>query len=249
MRIDSLFKVFGFFGVILFVGGIARDLRNRSHEQQMPVKRNRRDINFIRHHAETNRIYPVGVIRIIHYSVVGRRKQEVDPLFKVGIFLFRGGIVAVQFIRQIRHHKIRHTNRVCGSATRIERRGIAYLPARKLRVGYIARELGEEPRHIAVISRLIKSCAEVVEPAETLVALRAVGQNGMFVVMLGSYGYLVQIVKRFVRATETADYRRIGVNVFRDYLFKFDFSAESHFGILESVISKSRMPFFGCLSA
>ena len=246
--VNRLFNLFRSRGVKLLVLFLARNEGNFRHKFKVPVKGKSGNEKIVRFHSEAGRIYPVGVIRVRHYAVFSLGKQKIYPLFKVRIFRLYDRIVAVKRIAVKGHHKIDHANGVGGSAARIERRSVAYLSAFKLSVGYICGELREKRRHIAVVNGLIKSCTEVVEPAETLVSLRTIGQNGMLVVMLRSHGDFVQIIEFFVGTCEFSDYFRICVNVFRDYLFNRRFARNLYFDVLKAVVGEPRHISFYALA-
>lgn len=131
-----------------------------------------------------------------------------------------------------------------GHAARIIGSRIADAALRRLRVSDVAYKFGNEPRHIHVIHRLINAGTQIVEPAEPLVALGTVGENGMLVVLFGAHRDLVQGVERLVGTGKNSDQGRGGMHVFAHAGQKFRFARNFRLHVAEPVISEPRRELF-----
>ena len=132
------------------------------------------------------------------------------------VFAFANRFIAVITIGVVSHKQIDYAHGVCGDSARIERYGIGDFALCRLRMSYIAGELGEKSRHIDIVNRLKNSRTQIVEPAETLVALRAVGKYRMFVAPFGQNGYFVKFIQGFVGTLKRPDYFARTMYVFAD---------------------------------
>ena len=180
--------------------------------------------------------------------MIAAGQEEIHPFLHAVVFAQNDGRIPVIAVRKQRDQQICNGNGIRRPAAGKVRNGIGDPAVIVHRIRDVRGEFREKALHPAIIDGLVQPRAEIVQPAETLVSLRAVRHDRMQIVRLRDRRVAVQPVQRFVRAGERPRGAHVGVHVFRRKRNELRFSADFRLYVTEAVIREAGRPFLRSFS-